>query len=420
MLSDPLATFAAAMAALPSRHPRRLALLLAQVGLFVAVGCFSLSIAGMNIGLVTCLIGCVLAGAPLHRCLCLWPYLIFCVWMGLSLVTAGLSNKWIANVSVLIGIIVAQVAFHPLLPGAKQLREWVIKILVITIVAGVCLALAQYVIGKGGGKPLRVDPNGPRFFQSTGFFSIHLTQGAVMGMLCLLVGGLAVNIKGWWCRIAQGAAALGVVICGARAAWLGFVAAVSITVAVRGKRYLWLAGGIGLSLMIVAFMVLRLSQPERLERMLAFDDGRWPIWHTSVHVIWQSPLLGAGGSPGYRAAYEAVYPLVEPNIPNEFLGGAPHAHNTQLSQAAEHGIPLAVLWLIMLGLSLWYLRRSNPTQFRAGIGMATMALVFGQFENLDGEASRVLWTGLGMLLALRHETPTEVVAVVQPTAPAQG
>jgi O-Antigen ligase len=419
MNADPLATFAESMAALPNRHPRRLALLMAQVGLFVAVGCFSLSIAGMNMGLAACLLGCLLAGAPLHRCLCLWPYLAFSAWLGLSLVLAGIPNKWIASVSVPIGLIVAQVAFHPSLPGAARLRYWVFRILVVTIVAAVILALAQYMIGKGGAKPLRIDPNGPRFFQSTGFFSIHLTQGAVMGMLCLLVGGLAMQINGWWNRLAQGAAALGVIICGARAAWLGFAAAISMMVAVRGKRYLWLAGGIGLSLMLVAFLVLRLSQPERLERMLAFEDGRWPIWHTSLSIISQSPLLGAGGSPGYKAAYEAAYPLVEPNIPNEFPGGAPHAHNTQLSQAAEHGIPLAFLWLIMIGLPLWYLRRSDPTLFRAGVGMATMALIFGQFENLDGEASRVLWTGLGMLLALRYETPVEVVAE-QPTAPAQG
>jgi O-antigen ligase len=321
-------------------------------------------------------------------------------------------------VSVPLGLIVAQSAFHPSLPGAARLREWVVKILVVTIVAAVTLALVQYVIGKGGEKPFRIDPNGPRFFQSTGFFSIQLTQGVVMGLLCLLVGGLAIQVNGWWSRLAQGAAAIGVVICGARAALLGFAVAVSVTIAVRGKRYLWLACGVGLSLLLVSALVLRLSQPERLQGMLAFEDGRWPIWHTSLHVISQSPLLGAGGSLGFKAAYEAAYPVVEPNIRNEFPGGAPHAHNTQLSQAAEHGIPLAVLWLIMIGLPLWYLRHSDPKLFRAGVGMATMALIFGQFENLDGEASRVLWTGLGMLLALRHATP-EAVAVAQPTVPTQ-
>ena len=32
--------------------------------------------------------------------------------------------------------------------------------------------------------------------------------------------------------------------------------------------------------------------------------------------------------------------------------------------------------------------------------MGVMMLVFGQFEKLDGEAPRVLWMGLGMLISL--------------------
>jgi hypothetical protein len=393
-------TFIATMANLPSRHPRRLALVLAQIGLFVTVLSFGISIAGMNIGIFTCLVGCIGAGAPLHRLVAVWAYLAYVALLYVSLGYHGMPDNGIAVSSIPLGLIVAQVAFHPDLPGAAVLRRWIMMALVVSVSAAALLALAQYTIGKGGDAPFRLDPAGKRYALSTGFFSIHLTQGAVMGLLFVLVSAIA---TGWWRTVGQVASAVCVGICGARGAVLGFAAAVAAMVAARGGRFVFIGVGIAVVMIFAAIGLMRLTQPERLDNSLAMRDGRWPIWQTSLQMIADQPLLGTGGPKNFKETYLRAYPQVVKDIPNEFPGGAPHAHNTQLSLSAEYGIPFALAWLIMLFVPLGHLYRGNPEIFRAGLGIVVMVLIFGQFEKLDGAASRVLWTSLGMLLSLRHQ-----------------
>ena len=113
-------------------------------------------------------------------------------------------------------------------------------------------------------------------------------------------------------------------------------------------------------------------------------------------------MFGTGGGEKFREAYRDTYPRIVPGIPSEFPAGAPHAHNTVLALAAEYGVPFALIWLALLAVAVAGLRHAPPEVWRAGLGMAIVALAFGQFEKLDGESSRVLWTGLGILLALRH------------------
>jgi O-antigen ligase len=192
-------------------------------------------------------------------------------------------------------------------------------------------------------------------------------------------------------------------ICGARGAVLGFAAAVAAMVAARGGRFVFIGVGIAVVIIFAAIGLMRLTQPERLDNSLAMRDGRWPIWQTSLQMIADQPLLGTGGPKNFKETYLRAYPQVVKDIPNEFPGGAPHAHNTQLSLSAEYGIPFALAWLIMLFVPLGHLYRGNPEIFRAGLGIVVMVLIFGQFEKLDGAASRVLWTSLGMLLSLRHQ-----------------
>lgn len=413
--TDPLAGFAAVMTALPAGHWRRRALGLAQLGMLVAVASLPVSIAGMNVGLTAALVGALVARAPLHRCTGAWCYLAYVLWLGLWFACNGGGSKSLLAPLVLpFGLLLAQVTFHPALPGAARLRAWAVRALVLAIAASCLLALAQYTIGRGSAKPWRVDPAGQRFFNSTGFFSIQLTQGAMAAMVGVLLGGMAAGLLPWWRRTGQAAAALAVMICGARAALLAFAAAVAAMVAaLGGRRRLLLAAGIGAVLLALALGLLALTQRQRFDDLLALRDGRWPIWRTSLAVIAEHPLMGTGGGAGFREAYRAAYPRVVPDAPSEFPDGAPHAHNTALAFAAELGIPFAVIWFALLAVAVLGLRGAPPEVWRAGLGLGVVALVFGQFERFDGESSRVLWTGLGILLALRHAAVTDALPPAQ-------
>lgn len=419
---DHLGLFAARLATLPNRSVPRIGLLLAQLGLLITVACFCISIAGMNIGLAIGLVGCLLAGAPLHRCATVWVLVGYLALLSLSILTLGSFKELISTASIPLGLLVGQIAFHPGMPGAARLRSWVAWLMTLSVIVGTCVAIGQFVIGRGSNRPFRIDPQGVSFFQSSGFFSLHLTQGAVMGLMFFLLGPVTapfVGVRRWAGRIA---AAVSVGLCGARAAMLGWVVAIGSAIAARGRRWMLIGGVASLVLLVLGFAIMRIAQPQRVDNLLAMRDGRWAIWQTTVQVIADHPWLGTGGSVEFRKAYLDVYPKVMPDTPNEFPKGAPHAHNTQLSLAAEHGIPLAVVWLVLLVtpvVVLWRFRSAQPTLFRTAVGMVTMAFVFGQFEKLDGESSRVLWTGLGMLLALSHAGRSDHIVGDQaaPTTP---
>ena len=79
--ADPLAAFAVVLSGLPISHHRRLALMLAQLGMLITVACMPVSIAGMNIGLTTALAGALVMRAPVHRCAGAQCYLAYLVWL---------------------------------------------------------------------------------------------------------------------------------------------------------------------------------------------------------------------------------------------------------------------------------------------------------------------------------------------------
>ena len=109
LADDALDQFADRIAVLPIRHPRRVAIMLAHLGLLITVASFSISIAGMNAGLAACLAGCLFAGAPLHRCIGVVPLVAFVGWLGVSMLLSDYPTKWVASASVPIGLLVAQI-----------------------------------------------------------------------------------------------------------------------------------------------------------------------------------------------------------------------------------------------------------------------------------------------------------------------
>jgi O-antigen ligase len=420
---DALAHFARRLVDLPSRHPCRLGLLLAQTGLLLMSSAFCVSIAALNIGAVAMLVGCLLAQAPLHRAIGALPLGAYLAWLALSTLVHQEFVEFGRTAVIPLGLVLAQVALHPLAPGAARLRRAIAGALAASVIAAFALALVQFLLGYGGPRPWRVDAGAPAFSHTSGFFGHHQNFGAVMGMLCILVAGVTAGLTGVWRWLAQAAAAIAVVISGSRASLLGLAAAAGVFVALRGRRFL-VVGALATVLVLAGGLaVLRVFHPGRFDRLIGLEDGRWAIWRASVAVAQDHPLFGTGGTRAFREAYREVYPRVVPEIPSEYPQGSTTAHNTALSQAAEHGIPLAVLWLVLLAVAfhgLWRRRTAQPLVFRTGVGLIVMALVYGQFEKVDEEPERTLWTGLGILLALSRQQEHGKDALAGRSGPAVG
>jgi hypothetical protein len=288
-------------------------------------------------------------------------------------------------------------------------RRWVLPLVVSIGVAAAVVAALQFSIGLGSG-PLRIDPDGKRLSVSRGFSAYHLAFGFAASVLaCLAIPAAMPRAWRWAGRIA---ALAGLLLCGARGCLVGGLAAIGATLAVRDRR--WLLGAIGLVALLAALFAARmaLTEPGRLQRMLAGQDGRWPIWQTSLAMVRDDPWFGAGGRDAYKAAYNAVYQREAIAIPNEFLavGGAAHAHNWLLALAAERGVPAALLHLaVVLAVLhlLWTRRRERPEAWQMGCGLVAAALVAGMFEPLPAQAAVGMGfhAALGVAVGLAHRRP---------------
>lgn len=393
---------------LPWQHPRRLALGLAQLGLVTILFSVCCSVAGANIGLTAAWAGVLVARLPVHRAIGFWPGMAYILWQVISRFGAQPGSADLHGLGQMYawsGVLLAQVALADGLPGAQLARTWGLRLLALVAAVSCAVALGQYTIGLDDQVPVvRIGPAGERFMHSTGFFSIHLTQGVVLAAVAMLAcclpvwQGVAAAFR--WTALIAGT--LAVAISGGRLAYLGLGAGWSLALIAKGRRYALRGVLAGAAVAAVAVLVMLLTTPERLKSTFNMQDGRWPIWRTASALIVEHPLLGTGGPKAFKQQFHAAYPTVNPGIPEEFPEGAPHAHNSLLSLAAEHGIPLVLLYLALLGtvvVGCWKRSAGGPTG-RTAVGLATLFLVAGMFENLSGQniPSQCLWTFLGLLL----------------------
>jgi hypothetical protein len=226
------------------------------------------------------LVGCLIAGAPLHRCVGFTAYLIGIVLLAISLTQAWVTKSLITAAIVPLGLIVAQVVFHPRLPNAELFHRWAVRLLIAGIVVSACASIGQLTIGRGDTKPFRIDPEGQRTFLSSGLFSM------VMGILAFLLTALIpLTEHKIWRWFGLSSAAINVIICGARGALIGLVVALGAWLMSHGKKYIIIGGASVIVLGLLAIGMMKWTQPERLEKLLALEDGRWPIWKTSLAIV---------------------------------------------------------------------------------------------------------------------------------------
>lgn len=367
-----------------------------------------------SIGAACALTGALLCRAPLLRLPWLWIGLVYGGWIvasGLLAWTQGIEGgRWRPAAPAWTWLATPLIALGLAEPRARRAAG---AALTIAAAAAVAVAAAQFCIGLGSG-PLRIDPDGLRWKLSRGFSEHHLTFGLACAILlaCSMPDRAASGLgalAAWTARIV---ALAGLCVSGSRAAVLGAGAGAWASLSARGRR--WALIGLGLVLIggIAVAARFAITEPGRLERSLRFEDGRWPIWSTSLHLAEQRPLTGWGGKDGFKVAYRSAFPEVNPGVVSEFPNGAPHAHSSVIAIVAEYGIPALALHLAFWGSALawlWTRRRDAPAAWQAGIGAAIAAFVGGMFEPYATRAVQgiAIHAALGFALALALSPRTD-------------
>lgn len=254
------------------------------------------------------------------------------------------------------------------------MTKWAERILLwlqLALFLAICvwgIAEAVYAISQ----VLGFSPSRHLLFSMTGHFDnpgpfggfIACTMAVAVGWLT----GKRLNVNR--CRLLDYAAAAcfltGCVVLPAsmsRTAWVAL--AVSIVMAlfqnenvhgwIRKRRWI-----VPASLVLVLFLSVAAM-------MLKFDSaaGRFHIWHMELRAVAENPLKGVGAGRGpwaYGQAQESFFRLhigdVSPVTVN--VAGCPeYAFNEYLGLAVEYGIPLALLFIVLIVSSVVILNRTR-------------------------------------------------------------
>lgn len=344
----------------------------ARWGLYVHAAFLSLSIAGMQAGLVVsalCLLGLAFQGRRVwFRSELDLPFL--------ALLGVVLFWPWEATIGLriyrtfLAPILIASVL--GLNPGTMR-RE---ALRLLGIWAGFALlpsllAWAQFLWGidllhELGLRSRKIQPTIPLYrdrFAATGFFTWYIRLAHNLSAPVCLLAGVAIyaGLARRWRLAAFGAAALvaaAVFLTFTRTAWYGLVVAALILAAFGGRRHLLRAGVI---LGVVVGLLFAL-QPGFRNRVMSTVSGarnqdRIGIWQTCAAVAKDHPLgIGFGNMPIVGDPY---FDRIAPRTKTQFRAWC---HNTFFTAWVEGGIfYLAAAVLLWLWLGLALLRRSFRT-----------------------------------------------------------
>lgn len=212
-------------------------------------------------------------------------------------------------------------------------------------------------------------------------------SGLALIAACVLLG-FAFEERGRW-RLAGLASVLplaAMLLTYTRSVWVGMVAALVVTLAVRRPR--------GLLLIPPAVAVVFLLMPREIQnRMRSIGDlsdptsrDRIAMVRAGLHMVADHPLFGVGPDMVQR-----LYPLYRQ--PDAVRLQVPHLHNNVLQIAAANGLPAAAAYLSLVGLFLVRAvtrlkRETRPDRaaLLAGAVLAGVAVtVAGLFEYNFGD-----------------------------------
>ena len=262
----------------------------------------------------------------------------------------------------------------------------------------------------------------------TGTFGSSAYLGAATALLLPVAVGTALGEGPGRRRLLAAAATAGLTVAclgsGARAAWLGLVAAAVVAAAATGRELWWwlrrrpllsTAGAVLLAGGLVAVVVLS----PVASRVAAIDDegapggrGRLDEWRIATDVALERLPFGAGPE-GYRIAFAEGVDLdyVQDHGRDELTD---RAHSGPLDVLLAGGLPVVVTWAVLALLvarSALSLLRSGPGWLR-GLSAGLVAHGVGQLAFFPVmELEPVVWLVAGLVLAARprallHGTPT--------------
>jgi hypothetical protein len=164
----------------------------------------------------------------------------------------------------------------------------------------------------------------------------------------------------------------------------------------RGKPVRWLCIAAALLLLIAFAGSLLLTHSEMLSTP---PSDRWQHWRSTLAMIADHWLLGCG--PGNFGSVYTFYKLPEAN------GEIGDPHNFLLETWAATGTPGMLLFLALVGVSLWRIRKNRVA--------AETAEAKKPFENVIGsDRAAILTIGIGAAAAfpLAHFSGTPQLGVV--------
>ena len=305
-ISDAMAGWQAAIATLPPRAPRRLGLLALQAGTTVALLALPLSLAVMNIGLVLCVVGALVAWAPLYAtpgfrwgvaftACCVVSEILGWAGDGVAPTRLNLLYSWLMLPLGLAAWSDAR-ARHPAL-----------RALVIGLLAAAALALVQFTVGYDiSRRPLRVALEGARFSPVSGFLGYNLTYGAVACLAGAALLGATRELGRGWRTTGRVAALAGVALSIARLALIGAVAVV-VRLALATGRWRRAALPVAVGALVACGLLLQQLAPEKFAGLVHFEDGRRYIWSISAGMVGDHPL-SLGGPKRFQAEYARRWP----------------------------------------------------------------------------------------------------------------
>lgn len=254
-------------------------------------------------------------------------------------------------------------------------------------------ALLHFELGKTGiyrAEAFMLDPN---------------SNGALFALMLMLPLGLFVDSSSWRAKtlylVEIALMLLALLFTYSTGAWfslaMGVLAFIIFVGSMRARVQI-----VGFLLVaILAGVALFSSQIYHLaQHAMASDEWtlRLGVWQTAIRVILAFPLAGVGF--GYYMKRSDPY-----RVPAQFIPTY-HAHDSYLEVATVGGIPLALMFIALLGFAIWLAfrnwRKADKTA-RALLGgglAAVMALSFYSFTNAGWTLSPLLtadWLILGAL-----------------------
>jgi len=181
------------------------------------------------------------------------------------------------------------------------------------------------------------------------------------------------------------------------------LAAVALALALTHRRRIWLVPATliaGLALTRIPPIGSRIAHELNLADPSNTLVGRFSLWRTTLSMLRDHPVLGAGLS-GFS---QTIAPIWNPSHADRFI----YPHNILLNFWTETGLlgVVAFAWLLIMGFSVsWRGWSSGPAPWRAlhlGVGLAMIGIVVHGLVDVPywkNDLSLEFWTLLGLTWA---------------------